>query len=69
MHFLDGLVGEDLALDTTKSYLRQAVYIGRSVTNWYKIAWRYSKHRRGKCPARASTEGNYVVKLIGEDNH
>ena len=28
MHFLDGLVGEDLALDTTKSYLRQAVYIG-----------------------------------------
>ena len=32
MHFLDGLVGEDLALDTTKSYLRQAVYIGRTVT-------------------------------------
>ena len=32
MHFLDGLVGEDLALDTTKSYLRQAVYIDRTVT-------------------------------------
>ena len=32
MQFLDGLFGEDLALDTTKSYLRQAVYIGRTVT-------------------------------------
>ena len=32
MHFFYGLVGEDLALDTTKSYLRQAVYIDRTVT-------------------------------------
>ena len=32
MHLLDGLVGEVLALDTTKPYLRQAVYIGRTVT-------------------------------------
>ena len=32
MHLLDGHVGEVLALDITKSYLRQAVYIGRTVT-------------------------------------
>ena len=32
MHLLDGLVGEVLALNTTKSYLREAVSIGRTVT-------------------------------------
>ena len=32
MHLLDGLVGEVLALHTTKSYLREAVSIGRTVT-------------------------------------
>ena len=29
---LDGLVGEVLAFEKTKFYLRQAVYIGRTVT-------------------------------------
>ena len=32
MHLLDGLIGEVLALNTTKSYLREAVSIGRTVT-------------------------------------
>ena len=32
MHLLDGHVGEVLALDIIKFYLRQAVYISRTVT-------------------------------------
>ena len=32
LHLLNGLIDEVLALGTTKSYLRQAVYIGKTVT-------------------------------------
>ena len=66
-NFIPSAQGNPMLVDSG-GYMYQR-HIGRSVTNWYKIAWRCSKHRRGKCPARASTEGNYVVKLIGEHNH
>ena len=32
LHLLNGLIDEVLALGTTKSYLRQAIYIGKTVT-------------------------------------
>ena len=34
-----------------------------------RIHWRCSKYKGLKCPARATTEGNFVVKWIGEHNH
>ena len=34
-----------------------------------RIHWRCSKYKSLKCPARATTEGNFVVKWVGEHNH
>ena len=34
-----------------------------------KIYWRCCKYKNLKCFARATTEGNYVVKNVGEHNH
>ena len=34
-----------------------------------KIYWRCTKNKSLKCSARATTEGNYVVKNIGLHNH
>ena len=34
-----------------------------------RIHWRCSKYKGLKCPARATTEGNFVVKWVGEHNH
>ena len=31
-----------------------------------KIYWICSRHKTLKCPARATTEGNYVIKSIGQ---
>ena len=31
--------------------------------------WKCSKAKRGGCPAKAFTEGNYVIKWIGPHNH
>ena len=31
--------------------------------------WRCSKYKSMKCHARATTEGNYVIKSVGQHNH
>ena len=33
------------------------------------IHWKCSKHKRGGCPAKASTEGNFVIRRVGPHIH
>ena len=35
----------------------------------FKIYWRCSKYKSLKCFARSTTEGNYVIKNVGQHNH
>ena len=64
--FTSSAYGNPMLVDS-QGYIYQRHITTRQSAN--KIHWRCSKHRRGGCPARATTEGDYVINKAGQHNH
>ena len=61
--FTTSLHGNPMLLDSEGNTYRK-----NNSTN-ERIHWRCSKYKSLKCPVRATTEGNFVVKWVGDHNH
>ena len=67
--FITSAHGNPMLVDSEgKTYTKRTTYKKNS-SEKEKTHWKCSKYQSLKCSARATTEGNYVVKCVGEHNH
>ncbi len=67
--FIPTFHGNPMLVDSEgKTYTRRTTYIKNS-NETEKSYWTCSKYQSLKCPASATTEGNYVIRFVGEHNH